>query len=190
MNLRDVPLADLIPAPYNPRESLAPGDPGYERLARSIAEFDLVEPIVWNARTGHVVGGHQRLTILKHRGDATAPCVVVDLDDARERALNIALNNENVGGDWDPAKLVDLLGELGDLPDFDATLTGFDPDQLADLLLAPPPEPLPPEPAGPEDGSVRVELKIDPDRWEDLRPDLDAFAAAHELSLRVTLPGG
>ena len=32
-------LADLIPADYNPRKDLQPGDPEYEKLKRSIQEF-------------------------------------------------------------------------------------------------------------------------------------------------------
>lgn len=54
-------------APYNPRLDLKPGDPEYDKLAKVIGEFDLVEPLVWNKRTGNLVGGHQRLKILKAR---------------------------------------------------------------------------------------------------------------------------
>ena len=64
MTLRTLPVSALKPAPYNPRKPLAAGSPGYRRLARSLAEFDLVQPVVWNERTGHVVAGHQRLQIL------------------------------------------------------------------------------------------------------------------------------
>lgn len=61
MNLRveNKKITDLKPAPYNPRLDLQPGDPDYEKLKRSIQEFGLVEPIVFNERTGYVVGGHQ-----------------------------------------------------------------------------------------------------------------------------------
>lgn len=48
-------------AAYHPRVDLQPGDVEYKKLHRSIEEFGHVEPIVWNERTGHVVGGHQRL---------------------------------------------------------------------------------------------------------------------------------
>ena len=109
MQLRTLSITDLKPAPYNPRIELRPGMPGYERLARSLDQFELVQPIVWNEQTGHVVGGHQRLTVLRDRGVTEGPVVVVSLSLEREQALNVALNNANVGGDWDPAKLVDLL---------------------------------------------------------------------------------
>ena len=73
MNIQRLPISKLKPAPYNPRKVLKPGMRGYRRLERSLSEFDLVQPLVWNKTTGHVVSGHQRLEILKARG------VTVDL---------------------------------------------------------------------------------------------------------------
>jgi ParB/Sulfiredoxin domain len=188
MNLRKLPLAQLKPAPYNPRVALAPGSPGYRRLERSLREFDLVQPIVWNERTGHVVGGHQRIEILKNEGVTEVDCVVVDLPLEREKALNVALNNSQVGGEWDPVKLVDLVSELAGLPDFDATLTGFDPDDLRDLLLAPATE-LPEEPDDDEASDcVRATLEIPPDDWDDVRPDLDRLVAERDVKIHVRMP--
>jgi len=92
MNIREIPIQDIRPAPYNPRKDLKPGDPEYEKLRQVMGHFDLVQPLVWNQRTGNLVGGHQRLKILKERGDLTVPVVVVDLDKTDEKALNIALN--------------------------------------------------------------------------------------------------
>lgn len=137
MNIQRLPLIQLQPAPYNPRRALKPGDARFEKLARSLNEFDLVQPLVWNARTGHLVGGHQRVEVLKHRGWTEVDCVVVDLPLEREKALNVALNNSEVGGDWDTIKLTDLIADLQDVPDFDPTLTGFDEQQLHDLLMTP-----------------------------------------------------
>ena len=188
MNVQKLPIEQLKPAPYNPRVALQPGSPAYRRLERSLKEFDLVQPIVWNARTGHVVAGHQRIEILKYQGATEIDCVVVDLPLEREKALNVALNNSQVGGDWDPAKLVELVTELTDLPDFDATLTGFDPDDLNDLLLAPAPE-LPEEPEDDEaTDCVRVTLEIPPDDWDDVRPELDRLVAERDLKIHVRMP--
>jgi ParB-like chromosome segregation protein Spo0J len=61
-------------------------------LLKSIDEFDCVEPLVWNCRSGNLVGGHQRLKILKARGDKHILCSIVDLSPEKEKALNIALN--------------------------------------------------------------------------------------------------
>ena len=188
MDLRRLPIAELAPAPYNPRLTLKPGDSRYERLARSLHEFDLVQPVVWNERTGHLVAGHQRIEVLKHQGATEVDVVVVDLALEREKALNIALNNSQVGGDWDPGKLVDVLAELNNLPDVDATLTGFDEADINDLLLAP--QPVTPDDEGAEQtvALVRVVVEIPADEWDDVRPDLDAVIARHNLTIHVQGP--
>ena len=56
-------IADMERATYNPRVELQPGDAEYETLKRSLEQFGMVEPVVWNERTNRVVGGHQRLTV-------------------------------------------------------------------------------------------------------------------------------
>ena len=56
--VRVLPIESLTPAPYNPRHVLSPADRWYKKLAASLREFGLVEPLVWNEVTGHVVGGH------------------------------------------------------------------------------------------------------------------------------------
>lgn len=124
-------INELKRARYNPRKELKQGDTEYEKLKRSIEEFGYVEPIIWNERTQTVVGGHQRLTVLIDLGHKEVDCVIVDLPDDKEKALNIALNK--IEGEWDNEKLVELLSELNEL-DFDLELTGFDLDELEGLL--------------------------------------------------------
>ena len=92
MNLVEMAIGDLTPAPYNPRKDLRPGDREYESLKRSIQEFGVVDPVIFNTRTKHLVGGHQRLTVLRDLGHTSAPTVLVDLDELREKALNLKLN--------------------------------------------------------------------------------------------------
>jgi DNA modification methylase len=136
LNIRKIPISKIKPAAYNPRKSLQPGDTEYEKLLRSIDEFDCVEPLVWNRRTGNLVGGHQRLKILAARGDTEVLCSVVDLSPQREKALNLALNK--ISGSWDDEKLAILLDELIRVPEFDFEITGFDlpeASQLIDQLL-------------------------------------------------------
>lgn len=180
MLIRRLPIDQLNPAPYNPRRLLKPGDAAWIKLERSLAEFDLVQPIVWNTRSGHVVSGHQRMRVLKHRGATDVDCVVVDLSPEREKALNVTLNNAAVGSDWDADKLVNLLDELQLLPDFDATLTGFDDQQLADLLLAPDDAQArtADDPEGASGECLAVTLEIPRDCWASVRARLDDLLAA------------
>lgn len=183
MLLRTLPIADLKPAPYNPRRPLKPGSPGWKRLERSLREFDLVQPIVWNETTGHVVGGHQRLEILRHQGRTTVDAAVVNLPLEREKALNIALNNSQVGGDWDAERLVEVLDELTRLPDFDITMTGFDDRDLRDFLLEPADGA--PVTTDSEEKPIRVTLDIPRHHWDQVRPEIDDLAETYECKLHV-----
>lgn len=131
MEFQKIYISKLNPAEYNPRKDLKPGDPEYEKLKRSIQEFGYVEPIIWNSKTGNVVGGHQRLKILKEQGIKEIECVVVDMDEQREKALNIALNK--VRDEWDLPLLKDLLQEL-DKSMFDISLTGFYAVEIDELF--------------------------------------------------------
>src|SRR5947208_2942492 len=126
--VRVLPIAQLQPAAYNPRKPLGPKSPAYRKLKASLSEFGLVEPLVWNELTGRVVGGHARLRILKELGVKEVPVSVVRLDERREKALNIVLNNQEAQGRYDTSKLADLLAELQDLPELD--MTGFDETTL------------------------------------------------------------
>lgn len=132
MILKKIPIAQINPAPYNPRKDLQPGDHEYLKLKKAIQEFDLVEPLIWNERTGNLVGGHQRLKIIKNElGLSEVDVSVVNLDDKKERALNIALNK--ISGEWDFPKLKELLVELDD-GSFDLSITGFDENELKKLI--------------------------------------------------------
>lgn len=123
-------LADLKAAEYNPRKALTPDDAEYQKIKRSIEEFGYVDPIIIN-EDGTIIGGHQRTTVLMDLGYEEVDVVVVDLDKQREKALNIALNK--ITGEWDELKLKDLLLDL-DLGDFDISLTGFEQDDLTELV--------------------------------------------------------
>lgn len=131
MLIKTLPITDLTPTEYNPRKDLQPGDPEFDKLKRSLDEFGYVEPVIFNTTTGHVVGGHQRFKALASLGYDQIECVVVELDETREKALNIALNK--ISGDWDTSKLALLIADL-DTSDFDAELTGFDDTEIAALI--------------------------------------------------------
>jgi len=131
MTIEQKHIDELLPADYNPRKDLKSGDAEYEKLKRSIEQFGYVEPVIWNRTTGRVVGGHQRLKVLRDAGHTELECVVVDLSEDKEKALNIALNK--ISGEWDKDKLALLITDLQGL-DFDVSLTGFDPAEIDDLF--------------------------------------------------------
>ena len=131
MDIQKIAIDKINHAKYNPRKNLKPGDAEYEKLKRSIEEFGYVEPVIWNKKTGNICGGHQRFKILTALGYKEVDCVVVEMNEDKEKALNIALNK--VSGDWDVPLLTDLLKDL-DTSGFDVSLTGFDIAELNELL--------------------------------------------------------
>lgn len=130
MNIQKIKIDKLIPATYNPRKNLKPSDAEYVKIKNSIEKFGFVSPLVMN-KDMTVIGGHQRLKVLKEMGIVEVECIIVDLDKTNEKALNIALNK--IQGDWDEEKLEALLQELK-LEDFDTNLTGFDFDEVDEIL--------------------------------------------------------
>ena len=132
MNIQTININQINPAVYNPRVNLKPGDKEYEKLKTSINTFGYVEPLVWNQRTGNLVGGHQRLKILAEQGLAEVEVSVVDLNLDKEKALNLALNK--ISGHWDEDKLSDLLRELSENSEIDVTLSGFDLAEISEIL--------------------------------------------------------
>ncbi|MDD3135006.1 MAG: DNA methyltransferase [Methanoregula sp.] len=126
MNFKNVLISELKPAAYNPRKNLSDKDPEYQRIKKSIETFGYVDPIIVNSDYT-VIGGHQRLKVLKEMGEASIDVVVVDLPKNQEKALNVALNK--ISGDWDFSQLSIVLSELKEA-DFDISITGFSEDEL------------------------------------------------------------
>ncbi len=123
-------ISELIPAEYNPRKKLKPGDREYEKIKNSITEFGYVEPIIVNADMT-IIGGHQRATVLAGLGYDEIDCIVIDIDKTKEKALNIALNK--ITGEWNKELLADLIKDLED-SSFDVGITGFEPPEIEQLF--------------------------------------------------------
>lgn len=131
MQWQTLPLVELRPAAYNPRKALKPSDKEYQKIKNSIQEFGYVEPIIVN-HDMTVIGGHQRLTVLKDLGYTEAQCVVLHIEDeAKAKALNIALNK--ISGEWNEQLLADLLVDLQDAQ-FNLDLTGFEAPEIDQLF--------------------------------------------------------
>lgn len=126
-----VKLATLNPAPYNPRKMT---DEARAKLRRGLEEFGIVDPFIVRRSDRLVVGGHQRLKEAIGLGFDEGPVVYLDqLTDQEAAALNVLLNNPDAQGEWDMPKLSELLSTL-DAEGFDATLTGFSEERIADIV--------------------------------------------------------
>lgn len=130
MEFKKLKINSLIPASYNPRKKLKPGDAEYEKIKNSITEFGYVDPIIVNSDMT-IIGGHQRWSVLKALGYDEVDCVVIEIDKIKEKALNIALNK--VTGEWNKELLADLIKDLQSL-DYDVSMTGFEPPEIDELF--------------------------------------------------------
>lgn len=150
--IRRVKLEDMTPAPYNPRDDLEPGDPDYENIKTSINEYGLIDDIVWNERTGNIVGGHQRYKVLQSMGVKEVAVKVVDMPIGRERSLNIMLNK--AVGRWNPKLLLENVEALK--LDDDAGPFGWTEKELAPFRTRFAEEVEPDEPPPPPEEPVTV----------------------------------
>ena len=110
MKIEKIKISDLKPNPKNPRKSTPEQE---DNLKKSLEKFGVVEPIVFNKRSGQIVGGHFRIRELKKMGVKEVDCVVVDLSPEDENELNIRLNSNT--GDWD----LDILQSDWEIEDLD-----------------------------------------------------------------------
>ena len=105
--VRKMKVADIKLADWNPRKI---SDEERERLKRSLVELGNIRPIVWNSRSETLIGGHQRVEILKDLGIKEWDVFVVDVPLTTEKGANIALNQDY--GEFDILKLGDIFRDL------------------------------------------------------------------------------
>lgn len=119
----------IIPHPQNPRVISAPAR---KKLRDKIEEVGLMQPLVINKRTGHLLSGHQRLTsldALENYGsgkDYALDISFVDCDSKTELAMLAFFNNQSAQGGWD----LDILAGLNLEMDIDFRSMGFDPLEI------------------------------------------------------------
>ncbi|HVK10748.1 MAG TPA: ParB N-terminal domain-containing protein [Gemmataceae bacterium] len=178
--VRLLPIDRLVPAPYNPRRVLKPTDRAYRKLEASLRRFGLVEPLIWNEATGYLVGGHARLAILKRMGLSEVPVSVVHLSDAREKALNVVMNNQEAQGRYDAARLARLMVELEGLPEL--AETGFDRATIPALKLAPVGNSV----SEGKGDQLTVSLVMPAAKFDEVSPRLDELIAEFDLTSHVT----
>ena len=106
--VEEILLSNYRPAPYNAREIKEGAMSG---LRHSLEKFGYVDLIIVNKRSGHIVGGHQRWKVIQEEGVEKITAIVVDVDDATERQMNIELNNPEITGNW-TAALIPLLEQI------------------------------------------------------------------------------
>ena len=127
MKIEKVKISELNPAEYNPRRMT---NKQYEDLKNSLEKFGLVDPIIINS-DNTVVGGHQRLRIMRELGAEYVPTVRVNLSKEDEKELNIRLNKNT--GEFDLDVLANNF-EVEELKDwgFKDVELGFNIDKIVE----------------------------------------------------------
>lgn len=117
--IKNVPLAQIIPYENNPRDN----DNAVNAVAESIAAFGWKQPIVLD-KNNVIIVGHTRYKAAMKLGYEKAPCIVADdLTEDQARAYRLADNKTGEAAEWD----FDLLAEeLDKIEDYDMTLFNFD----------------------------------------------------------------
>jgi len=129
MEIKTVKINELKPHPKNPRVH---PDSAINKLVRSIKEYGWTNPVLVSA-DGYVLAGHARLKAAEKAGIQEVPVIYLELEGAKAEAYLIADNRLQDETDWDMPKLKDLLQEL-DTGELDLELTGFDMDEIEDLM--------------------------------------------------------
>lgn len=118
-------------AEYNPRII---DKEARKRLKKSLKDHGLVQGLTWNKRTGNLVGGHQRLSLLdslERTEDYSLTVCVVDVDEKEEAILNVQLNNPSLQGEFDLDKLA-MMPEEFDIDFEEMGFTKLDVDFMYD----------------------------------------------------------
>lgn len=121
-----IPRSSVKTAGYNPRKI---STEARAKLKHLIVKKGLVTPLIWNKRTGNLVGGHQRLSIIDEIEGGTdylLEVAQIDVDARAERELNISLNSTEAMGEFDSQKLDVVLKELRDTGGIDSAALALD----------------------------------------------------------------
>ena len=130
MKITTVAINEVIPYARNPRKN----EDAIAKVSASLQEYGWQQPIVVDADM-IVIAGHTRLEAAKRLGMDEVPIHVADkLSDTQVKAFRIADNRVGQEAEWDLDLLKQELGDLSELS-FDLSLTGFDSDQLDELLF-------------------------------------------------------
>lgn len=128
--LEYVSIDALIPYARNSRTH---SDAQVAQIAASIKEFGFTNPVLID-ETGGIIAGHGRTMAARKLQMDKVPCLRLSyLTEAQKKAYVIADNKLALNAGWDDEMLKVELSELKDL-DFDLALTGFDIDELNNLL--------------------------------------------------------
>ena len=147
MEIRTIPLADIVPYAGNPRHI---PHAAVQQVAESIRQYGWQQPLVLDAESV-IIAGHTRYAAAHLLGLETAPCYIADhLSPEQAQAYRLADNRTGEIATWDIDILTTEIDALSQqlIDGIDLTVPGFSADELAALLeLSSTEPPAPPAPA-------------------------------------------
>jgi DNA modification methylase len=107
-DIQEVAISDIKTFAGNPREI---ADEALAGLRASLERFGYVDLLIVNKRNMELISGHQRLKILQAEGITKVTCIMVDVDDMMQQAMNVSLNNQAIAGYFTQA-IIPILERL------------------------------------------------------------------------------
>ena len=133
MEIKTRKISELKKSEYNPRKI---SEKAKKSLLKSLKEFGWLSPVIINMHPGReniIISGHQRIDIARDELDMKdAPVIEVNLDETKEKALNLAMNK--ISGEFDEDKLIEVLQEIDQKAEDLIGLTGFNTEEVNYLL--------------------------------------------------------
>lgn len=128
--LEQWPIERLVPYVRNPRKN----DHAVQRMVQAIETYGFKVPIVAHSVTGEVVDGHLRLKAAVEMGLTSVPVIPADdLSPSQIKGFRLLANSSASWAQWDDELLALELAEL-DAAGYDLDLTGFDSDEILEIL--------------------------------------------------------
>lgn len=132
MEYKKIKISELKKSEYNPREI---DERNLKNLKKSIQTYGWLSPVIINTFSGRenvVISGHQRIKVAEELGQEDVPVAEVNLDEAKEKALNLAMNK--IGGSFEEDKLIQVLQDIDEKNEDLLALTGFSTEEINYLM--------------------------------------------------------
>ena len=129
--IEKIKIEELIPYALNSRTH---SETQVSQIAASIREFGFTNPVLIDDER-NIIAGHGRCLGARSAGLESVPCITATgWSDAQKKAYVIADNKLALNAGWDESMLKVEMEALKAL-DFDLSLTGFDLDEIGDLMF-------------------------------------------------------
>lgn len=120
-----VPIGDVTPYPGNARRGDQP------KIRKSLEKHGQYKVLPVQRSTGYVLMGNNTYAVMREMGYSHVAVQYLDVDEGKAREMLLVDNATSDGAIYDDTALAALLA---DVQDWEAT--GYDPDDLDDLLSA------------------------------------------------------